>query len=178
MIRGEKIILRTIRSADLDELFELKSDIKDRGEFFPITLSSEPLFKKEFSETGFWEEETGHLLITDKENRILGYVAFFKSSTWRNTYEIGFVIFKPEDWGKGYMTEAVSLFVPYPFELKDVNRIEATTVSGNTGSQKVLEKCGFKHEGVLRQTVFYRGEVRDVNIFSILRDESGPLTLR
>ena len=48
MIRGERIILRTVRQADLDELYELNSDIKDFGEFVPITLFSEPLFKKEF----------------------------------------------------------------------------------------------------------------------------------
>lgn len=178
MIRSERLILRTVRQTDLDELYELYSNIKDRGEFYPITMRSEPGYKKRFAETGFWEEEYGQLLITDKENRLLGSVAFFKSSTWRDTLEIGFVIFKPEDWGKGFMAEAVSLFVSYLFELKNVNRIEANVIKGNEGSQKVLEKCGFSFEGVLRQTAFFRGEFHDFSMFSILRGESNPLTLR
>ena len=177
MIKSERITLRTVRQSDLDELFELISDIKDRGDYYPVTLPSEPVFKKDFNETGFWGEDFGRMLITDKENHILGQIVVFKTSTNRATYEIGYAIFKPKDWGKGYMTEAVSLFVPYLFKLKKVNRIEAITLTGNKTSSKVLEKCGFTHEGILRQSLFDNGEYSDVNMFSILRDEAEPLTL-
>jgi len=38
-------------------------------------------------------------------------------------------------------------------------------------SQKVLEKIGFKREGTLRKTALIRGELRDVHVYSILREE-------
>ena len=79
MIRGEKINLRVTQEKDLETLFELWSDIENRGNFFPIFLPSEPQFKKEFQETGFWDKETGRLVITDKDDRILGGIWYYKS---------------------------------------------------------------------------------------------------
>jgi RimJ/RimL family protein N-acetyltransferase len=41
----------------------------------------------------------------------------------------------------------------------------------NLASQKVLEKAGFKREGILRKSAFERGEWRDFYVYSILREE-------
>ena len=72
MIRGKKINLRVVQEKDLDTLFDLWSDIENRGDFFPISLSSESQFKQRFQETGFWDEEFGQLLIVDQDDsRIL-----------------------------------------------------------------------------------------------------------
>jgi RimJ/RimL family protein N-acetyltransferase len=38
-------------------------------------------------------------------------------------------------------------------------------------SQKVLQKAGFKKEGIIRKSVFSRGEWRDRALYSILRKE-------
>jgi ribosomal-protein-alanine N-acetyltransferase len=38
-------------------------------------------------------------------------------------------------------------------------------------SQKVLQKVGFKKEGIIRKSVFARGEWRDRALYSILREE-------
>jgi len=35
----------------------------------------------------------------------------------------------------------------------------------------LLEKCGFKYEGCLRQHRFHRGKLVDVYMFSVLREE-------
>jgi ribosomal-protein-alanine N-acetyltransferase len=48
----------------------------------------------------------------------------------------------------------------------------------NEGSQKVLGKAGFKKEGVVRKSLFARGEWRDFYLYSILREEwKEPKTL-
>jgi ribosomal-protein-alanine N-acetyltransferase len=41
----------------------------------------------------------------------------------------------------------------------------------NVGSQKVLEKAGFKKEGTIRKLFFLRGQLRDACLYSILREE-------
>ena len=69
MIRGDSISLRTIRERDLDRLYAMFADITNRGDFFPVFLSSEAKFRKEFSETGFWEGDSGRLLERAPENR-------------------------------------------------------------------------------------------------------------
>lgn len=56
---------------------------------------------------------------------------------------------------------------------EDWPRLEATVGVGNVGSERVLEKVGFKREGLLRKFVKFKGESRDVIMFSFL--SSDPL---
>lgn len=47
-------------------------------------------------------------------------------------------------------------------------RLEALVEEENIGSQRVLEKVGFKKEGLLRKYGFNKGEIRDMFIYSFL----------
>ena len=84
--------------------------------------------------------------------------------------EIGYSLI-PDERGKGYCTEAVLIMVDYLFLSRDVIRVQATTDVRNVGSQKVLEKAGFKKEGTIRKSIFIRGDWRDAYLYSILREE-------
>jgi RimJ/RimL family protein N-acetyltransferase len=53
MIRGETITLRVVQERDLETLFRYYSDIDNRGEFFPLWLPSEAVFKHDFHQHGF-----------------------------------------------------------------------------------------------------------------------------
>jgi RimJ/RimL family protein N-acetyltransferase len=172
---GKKVILRTLREADFDRLYEQAADIRDMGDYWPLAIPSELRWKKRLAETGWWEEDHGGLLITDHEDNILGQILFFKAAVYMNAYELGYRIYRPENWGKGYMSEAVSLLVAFLFETKPVGRIQATTMVGNEGSGKVLGKCGFQFEGVMRGAVFHQGQHVDLNLYSILPSESRSL---
>jgi RimJ/RimL family protein N-acetyltransferase len=179
MLYGKNVVLRTIKEADFDTLFQYLNDVRNRGEFEHIDLVSEAQMRKKFAETGFWEPDEGSLHVTDKQDNLLGIVTFFKPFTRprRLGYEIGFAIDLPENWGKGLMTEALSIFVPYLFATKNIERIQAIVNPSNIGSKRVLEKCSFEFEGVLRNMYLSRGRPTDVHIYSILREESPPLTL-
>jgi len=84
--------------------------------------------------------------------------------------EIGYGVI-PNDRGKGYCTEAVKIAVDYLFLSKPLVRIQAHTNVKNTASQRVLEKAGFKKEGIVRKRIFVRGSWRDEFLYSILREE-------
>jgi RimJ/RimL family protein N-acetyltransferase len=81
----------------------------------------------------------------------------------------GFLI--PSESGKGYTTEAIQIMVDYLFLSKDIVRIQAEAHVENIASQKVLEKNGFKREGLLRKAMLTWGKWADVYIYSILREE-------
>ncbi|RVX42072.1 RimJ/RimL family protein N-acetyltransferase [Nonomuraea polychroma] len=57
----------------------------------------------------------------------------------------------PEFRGKGVMTRAVNLLVEWAFANTALHRIVAGTEAGNTASQRVLERAGFRREGVHRE---------------------------
>jgi ribosomal-protein-alanine N-acetyltransferase len=85
--------------------------------------------------------------------------------------EIAYIIWRPESRGKGYMAEAVRLFIDYLFDLHNIQRIQLTLMPANQASRRVAEKCGFKSEGILRQSFFQKGRFVDLELFSLLRDE-------
>jgi hypothetical protein len=84
-------------------------------------------------------------------------------------------IFRPEERGKGIMREAVGLFVGYLFSAKQIERIQALGHPENVGSRRVLERCGFSFEGILRRAHFDRGSYTDLALHSILRWEAESL---
>jgi ribosomal-protein-alanine N-acetyltransferase len=175
MLVGKRVIVRTLRQADLDRLYDVAADVRDMGDYWPMVLPSEIRWKKRLGETGWWEEDHGGVLITDHQDNIVGQIVFFKPAPYMSAYELGYRIYKPEHWGKGYMSEAVSLMVAYLFETRPVDRIQATFIPGNEGSHQVLEKCGFQFEGILRKAVFQAGASRDLHLYAIVRGEHRPL---
>ena len=76
-----------------------------------------------------------------------------------------------EDWGRGYMSEVVQAMVRYGFEGLGLNRLHAYHMLRNPASGRVLEKNGFKQEGLLRQRVRKWGQFEDVALWAILRQE-------
>jgi len=69
----------------------------------------------------------------------------------------------------------LSLLTKYLFSAKKINRLQLTVIVGNTASKRVAEKCGFKLEGVMRGAIFHHGENKDLEMYSLLRDETGVL---
>ncbi len=84
--------------------------------------------------------------------------------------EIGYGII-PNERGKGYCTEAVQMAVDYLFLSKPLVRVQAHTSVNNTASQRVLEKAGFRKEGIARKRIFVGGNWRDEFLCSVLREE-------
>lgn len=74
-----------------------------------------------------------------------------------------------EAWGQGYMSEVVQPVAQYGFEELGLNRLYAYHMLRNPASGRVLEKNGFKQEGLLRQRVRKWGQFEDVLLWAILR---------
>ena len=88
-----------------------------------------------------------------------------------NSREMGYSLAK-ESWGKGYMTEAAKAVIDYAFEELDMVVLAICTGPENKRSQRVIEKCGFKFEGIQRKGYhIYDGTDRDNLVYSMLREE-------
>jgi ribosomal-protein-alanine N-acetyltransferase len=171
MLTGKKIKLRTVREPDLDRLYDFHQDIANRGAYFPIGVMAEPVFRKRFSETGFWGNDEGMLLIVDHEDNILGHIEFFQTVAYLDELELSYHIYSDEYSGKGLATEAVKLMTGYLFDRKKNNRIRLIIHPNNIASQRVAQKCGYKHEGKARGAWFHEGRNHDVEVFALLREE-------
>jgi RimJ/RimL family protein N-acetyltransferase len=74
--------------------------------------------------------------------------------------------------GRGIATAAVSHFVPWAASTFGLVRFVAEAFATNPASMRVLEKCGFEHEGVLRGHVCKDGHLIDEAIYGRILD--GP----
>lgn len=70
--------------------------------------------------------------------------------------------------GKGYMHEALLLLLQFAFETLRLHRIEAACIPSNARSIKVLEKAGFRREGLLRSYLRINGRWQDHYLYAVI----------
>jgi RimJ/RimL family protein N-acetyltransferase len=72
-------------------------------------------------------------------------------------------------WGQGIVTEVIKIFTNYFFKKRKIRRIEAETFPFNKASMRVLEKNGFKEEGILKKSHKKGNKFLDTHIFAKVR---------
>lgn len=80
-------------------------------------------------------------------------------------------IWHPDDWGRGFGTEAAKLVLSHAFNTLKFHRVDLIVLESNTRAIRSYEKCGFKVEGVLRERALIQGRRQNDLIMGILRDE-------
>jgi len=93
---------------------------------------------------------------------VLGEGIFEKSG------QLGYWLGEPY-WGRGIMTAAVRATSEYAMFRFALVRLEAPVFEWNPASMRVLEKCGFVREGVLRRSVFKDGQLIDSVLYAWVR---------
>lgn len=84
--------------------------------------------------------------------------------------EIGYCIGE-KWWRRGYTSEALSAVIKFFFEEVGVNRVYSEHDPKNPNSGKVMQKCGMKYEGTLRQADWNNSGICDTCIYGILAEE-------
>jgi RimJ/RimL family protein N-acetyltransferase len=78
---------------------------------------------------------------------------------------IGYWLGEPY-WGRGIMTDAVRTVSGHALTALGFMRLEAPVYEWNPASMRVLEKCGFAREGVMRKSVFKDGQLIDCMLYA------------
>jgi len=92
---------------------------------------------------------------------------FVRDDIYCKSAELGYWLGEPY-WGKGIMTKAVQQLCKEAFMRFDLVRIFAEPFAHNAGSRHVLEKAGFRLEGVLKKSVFKHGNIYDSCIYAFV----------
>ena len=92
------------------------------------------------------------------DDRPIGDLAVKITAGWR-TAEIGYS-FDSDRWGSGYATEAVAAMLDHLFDDRGILRVAATLHPDNVASAMLLERLGFLHEGVTKES-FWLGDGPD-----------------
>jgi RimJ/RimL family protein N-acetyltransferase len=162
LLEGKNVSLRIMEKEDLSFYLKWVNDPNFFGEYNPLEQTTKAEMEKSYDTA-----PPKRFFIEKKDGTKIGVAVVFPVG---GLWEIGYTLISGER-GKGYGTEAVTIFVDYLFLSRDLVRIQATTDLRNLASQRLLEKVGFRREGIVRKSMFIHGEWRDLLLCSILREE-------
>lgn len=96
------------------------------------------------------------------------------SDVHRGSAELGYWLGEPF-WGRGIATAAVRALSAWAFAHRPIHRIHAGPFARNQASVRVLEKAGYRREGLLRRSVIKDGRLEDQVVLALLEEEAcGP----
>jgi [ribosomal protein S5]-alanine N-acetyltransferase len=108
--------------------------------------------------------------LADTPCKLIGTAGFNVWMRSERYADIGYDLL-PYYWNRGLTSEAVDGIVEFGFKEMMLNRVEAQVEVHNAASVRVLTKCGFAREGVLRQRAIWNGQFHDMTMWSLLRED-------
>ena len=112
-------------------------------------------------------------IVDTKTNKVIGSIGLYKDFKREhpNCRMIGYVL-NPLFWGKGIMCEVVNGLIDYLFKNTSLTLLSVYHFAWNLKSKRVIEKCGFKYEGIIRgATILYDGSIVDNMCYSLSKEE-------
>jgi ribosomal-protein-alanine N-acetyltransferase len=103
--------------------------------------------------------------VIEYQGLFVGSVGITPQSGWRDHLgEIGYWVAEAH-WGKGIATAALSQMTDYGFNNRKFRKLYAPVLAPNVASMRVLEKCGYKREAILKHEVQKGGIYFDTHQF-------------
>lgn len=171
IIETKDLVLRELTHDDLPGYFEIfgNAEVLKYYGLKPKDNAQDLIKRLERNIALFHKKKGMRFAICNKNNELIGTIGFKYWDKRNLKTEISYELV-PKHWNKGYMTQAINAIVKFGFK-HQLNRIEAWVMSDNIGSSKVLIKCGFKTEGVHRQSLKWDGKLHDIEWYSILKSD-------
>jgi [ribosomal protein S5]-alanine N-acetyltransferase len=177
-VETERLSLRLPEHSDWRQWSELRNDsIEFLAKWEPV-WANDHLTRRGFTNRVYWSQRAEAqgtalpmMIIRRDDNQLLGALTLDNirrgpSQTGTFGYWIGQPFAR-----QGYMREAILALTHHAFTRMDLSRMEAACLPENTASRGVLEKCGFKYEGVAQSYLQINGRWRNHVLYANLRGD-------
>lgn len=137
---------------------------------YPYTIDMAKQFIRQMRSA--MKKETDYVFSIDigDDHQFAGVIGLHNIDKKNRTGTLGYWLGK-KFWGQGIMTEAVLLALNFAFVTKKLHRLSVSALERNTGSIRIIEKTGFKKEGI-RRDAFFRDKTWQHSIeYGMLEDE-------
>lgn len=171
-IETERLLLRNIEEEDAADIFEYAQEpnVGPNAGWKPHESIEET---REIMKKIFIDQPYVFGMVLKESKKIIGTVGLIKDPKRDNPHArmLGYAM-SERYWGQKLMTEASRAVIDLGFKDPEINIITCCCYSFNQRSRRVIEKCGFKYEGRIRQCEMrYDGEFFDMDSFSLLKEE-------
>lgn len=127
-----------------------------------------PYLKEHYSELLNRQQQPNRFVwIIEENSQPVGVITFAPLKSSPQIFQGGYWL-NPSAWGKGLATRALGMAADYLLLSCGARRIQALVEPENIASMRVLEKCGFRNEGLLRN--YYpakSGKLLDVHMYAL-----------
>ncbi|MFN4192628.1 MAG: GNAT family N-acetyltransferase [Tabrizicola sp.] len=177
-VETERMTLRLPEHGDWRQWSELRAASAEFLIRWEPVWSNDHLSRRSFTNRVYWAQRAEAqgtalpmLLIRREDQQLLGALTLDNirrgpAQTGTFGYWIGAPFAR-----QGYMREAILALTHHAFTRLDLSRLEAACLPENTASRGVLEKCGFKYEGVAQSYLQINGRWRNHVLYANLRGD-------
>ena len=173
-----RLLLRLPEMADHPAWAALRRDGADFLRPWEPAWSSDHFSRRAFRNRVYWAQrarEDGRalalFLIRREDHRLVGAITLDNIRRGpAQSAQVGYWI-GPDYARRGYMLEALTATVGYSFAMLDLSRIEAACLAENARSRGLLERAGFRWEGMAEKYLQINGRWRDHLLYAMLRGD-------
>jgi RimJ/RimL family protein N-acetyltransferase len=172
MIRGTKTLLRALERDDLPRCVRWFND-PDMRRFllqrYPLSMTEEEQWwagRLERAQKGDYI-----FAIEAEDGTHIGNIGLHNVEEENRKAMLGIAIGEKAYWGQGYGTDAIRAMLGWAFGYLNLKRVYLTVYAHNERAIRCYGKCGFQHEGTMRQSQYIDGQYVDERMMGILRDE-------
>ncbi len=172
----ERLVLRPPTHADFAAWTALRAESADFLRPWEPTWASDHLSRKAFTNRVYWANRSISggtaipvFLLRREDERLLGAITLDNIRRGpAQSATLGYWVGQPFA-RRGYMREAIGAVVHHAFERMDISRVEAACLPENVASRGLLERSGFKYEGVAQSYLQINGRWRTHVLYAALR---------
>ncbi len=176
-LETERMVLRPPVHGDFNAWTSLRVESRDFLTPWEPTWANDHLTRKSFTNRVYWAQRACRggtalpLFLMRRDGVLLGAITLDNLRRGpAQSATIGYWIGQPFT-RQGYMREAIAALVYHAFSAMDLSRVEAACLPENAPSRGVLEKCGFKYEGVAQSYLQINGRWRNHVLYANLRSD-------
>ncbi len=170
MIQGTKIRLRALEHEDLPHFVRWINDPETRRFMVirhPLSMTEEEKWWERFLE----RENDYVFAIEAEDGTYIGNIGLHNIERENRRAMLGIIVGDKAYQGKGYGSDAIRTMLGWAFDYLNLNRVSLTVYAYNERAIRCYLKCGFQHEGTMRQARYTDGQYFDELIMGILRRE-------
>ena len=173
-LKTDRLILRKFNMDDAENMFENWASDENVTRFLTWPTHRHKVMSQQYISwliKSYEKEDTYDWAIELKEiGQVIGSIGSVYIDEDVKKVQIGYCI-GTKWWHKGITSEALSEVIRFFIQYVGVNRVEARFDIRNRNSGKVMEKCGMKYEGTLRDSDKNNSGVCDISWYGILKEE-------
>lgn len=103
-------------------------------------------------------------------DRLVGTCTLADLSAEHRRAAVGYAL-RRDAWGRGHATAALRALLAFAFDALALHRLEADVDPRNAASIRVLERLGFRPEGLQRERWHLHDELQDAALYGLLARE-------